>query len=626
MATFTAGSTVTLTLDSDDTVTWVGSGQATITPASGPAWGMNLEGNQTFGPFGQSVTVSVVTRTAGSYTQNGYFADRGAPVYAVPSPVTGVIEISSDIDSIVNGTPSGKSNADSVVGGPTPWTRLFGPTELSAMTKSAEVASTAKYVTAQSAANGPAMFRREGASVYFDGGLMGVGYGNIRNSAAGLTGLAGKTIALLVYWHKLNTDSTITLRIGANTSNYLTYRWGADENLLQEGWNILLVNTAEAIGTNAVGQRHFQSGTNTGFSVAAGSYTFATQADYVAIEVIGMKTQRDSHVWVEGMYIGGRDKPRITIGFDIQTSGLDLAKSTMDKYGFKGYAAVPTANGNSAAPAYLWDSGAVVRLQSLYSDGWDIIQHSVSHNSMGLYSDEGMLLAEFEGCRQQLAAIGCTRAQNFFATPNGSTSNRVVALAAEAGVKWIRNVNRGKMLNSVGLCGAENPFNIGCFEMANRADTVEFQAYIDLLIQYGACGHLYTHGVISGASDSLNTNVTVFDSMMAYLKAKADAGLIEIVTPSKWLALSAAPNPRVNLALPSRINVVPGASPYSHINTGYEDMLLLVSGGTVSAIEYSRDGTTFDVTGETSGAFVISPGDRVRIAYTVAPTVVQLRA
>lgn len=95
MATFTAGSTVTLTLDSDDTVTWIGSGQATITPASGPAWGMNLEGNQTFGPFGQSVTVSVVTRTAGSYTQNGYFADRGAPVYAVPSPVTGGVGLTA---------------------------------------------------------------------------------------------------------------------------------------------------------------------------------------------------------------------------------------------------------------------------------------------------------------------------------------------------------------------------------------------------------------------------------------------------------------------------------------------------------------------------------------------------
>lgn len=48
---------------------------------------------------------------------------------------------------------------------------------------------------------------------------------------------------------------------------------------------------------------------------------------------------------------------------------------------------------------------------------------------------------------------------------------------------------------------------------------------------------------------------------------------------------------------------------------------MIVSGGTISAIALSRDGTTFYATGLTAGVFPMCAADSIRITYTVTPTV-----
>lgn len=47
---------------------------------------------------------------------------------------------------------------------------------------------------------------------------------------------------------------------------------------------------------------------------------------------------------------------------------------------------------------------------------------------------------------------------------------------------------------------------------------------------------------------------------------------------------------------------------------------LIVSGGTVSQIRFSRDGTTFYNVGATAGMFALSAADRLEVTYSVAPT------
>ena len=62
-----------------------------------------------------------------------------------------------------------------------------------------------------------------------------------------------------------------------------------------------------------------------------------------------------------------------------------------------------------------------------------------------------------------------------------------------------------------------------------------------------------------------------------------------------------------------------GASPYSFVSDRRQ--AVIVSGGTVTAIAFSRDGTTFYSVGLTAGMFLLETSDVLRVTYTVVPTV-----
>lgn len=64
--------------------------------------------------------------------------------------------------------------------------------------------------------------------------------------------------------------------------------------------------------------------------------------------------------------------------------------------------------------------------------------------------------------------------------------------------------------------------------------------------------------------------------------------------------------------------ITPGVSPYTY--SAQVKGSVIVSGGTVSAIAFSRNGTTFYATGQTSGMFTLNAQDRLRVTYTVLPT------
>ncbi len=73
-----------------------------------------------------------------------------------------------------------------------------------------------------------------------------------------------------------------------------------------------------------------------------------------------------------------------------------------------------------------------------------------------------------------------------------------------------------------------------------------------------------------------------------------------------------------SLALPSAPAV--GASPFTYQNTADYDVDVIVVGGTVSSVTFSRDGTTYYALGILQVPILLSPGDRLQITYTVAPT------
>lgn len=64
--------------------------------------------------------------------------------------------------------------------------------------------------------------------------------------------------------------------------------------------------------------------------------------------------------------------------------------------------------------------------------------------------------------------------------------------------------------------------------------------------------------------------------------------------------------------------VTPGVSPYTY--TALEKGFLIVSGGVVSLIEFSRDGVNLFDTAQTAGIFPLNAADQLTITYTGLPT------
>jgi hypothetical protein len=82
--------------------------------------------------------------------------------------------------------------------------------------------------------------------------------------------------------------------------------------------------------------------------------------------------------------------------------------------------------------------------------------------------------------------------------------------------------------------------------------------------------------------------------------------------------------PRVDLVVSAR-SILPfaitvGASPYTFQNTNTYPADVIVNGGTVSAVAFSRDNVTFYTVGQINGMFALSPYDFLRVTYTLAPT------
>lgn len=79
----------------------------------------------------------------------------------------------------------------------------------------------------------------------------------------------------------------------------------------------------------------------------------------------------------------------------------------------------------------------------------------------------------------------------------------------------------------------------------------------------------------------------------------------------------------VGLAQPTPGPLTPitvGASPFTYKNTTQYAVDVMISGGGISKLLFTRDGTTFYNTGSYYGMFTLSPNDQLKVYYVTAPT------
>lgn len=65
-----------------------------------------------------------------------------------------------------------------------------------------------------------------------------------------------------------------------------------------------------------------------------------------------------------------------------------------------------------------------------------------------------------------------------------------------------------------------------------------------------------------------------------------------------------------------------GASPFVLTNTSGYASSVIVSGGTVSLVEFGRSGAFYTIGTATNQTVNLSPGDSLRVTYSVLPTII----
>jgi hypothetical protein len=68
----------------------------------------------------------------------------------------------------------------------------------------------------------------------------------------------------------------------------------------------------------------------------------------------------------------------------------------------------------------------------------------------------------------------------------------------------------------------------------------------------------------------------------------------------------------------AEVTLTPGASPFAY--TALTKGFMIVRGGTVTAIQFTRTAT--NLTGQTSGIFVLNQGDVLTVTYSALPTMI----
>lgn len=65
-------------------------------------------------------------------------------------------------------------------------------------------------------------------------------------------------------------------------------------------------------------------------------------------------------------------------------------------------------------------------------------------------------------------------------------------------------------------------------------------------------------------------------------------------------------------------------NPFTYTNDTGVLLLAIINGGVVNIVSSSRDGVTFDVLGLLNGVTILSPGDKLRITYTITPPTLKM--
>jgi len=131
----------------------------------------------------------------------------------------------------------------------------------------------------------------------------------------------------------------------------------------------------------------------------------------------------------------------------------------------------------------------------------------------------------------------------------------------------------------------------------------------------------YTNKLVSHIEGSMKNALIEGNIFIPKIPIDPSNPIITIANPTVG-TIKAINNVNYNPRPVSSITV--GASPFVYQNTDFYPEDIIISGGTVSSIEWSRDGSTYYNLGITAGKVRLEVGEYLRVTYTAAPTMTKI--
>lgn len=331
------------------------------------------------------------------------------------------------------------------------------------------------------------------------------------------------------------------------------------EGQLREGWNFLKFVQNGAVYNNAANLTAGGANTHTaGHPYGIGAIIFGTGAD----SEFATNNVRSLGIAVTGCVGWTLTFDAIVTDFESKTvfvlgcdqaaqSCLDIAVPLLASYGAQGYICSPRnvlANPTTATYANM-DADASYKdvsslratypvVASVYDAGWDVINHTLTHRSMGyLTGAAGAAEIQMEIDRSRAWAYGggIRRGGEFYASPQSSTSRLSEAVIAGSGILMQRHIK--PINNAFTPFGFDNPNHIGGLDLGNQTNAqtlARLSVIIDNVCRYGDVFFPFWHeirtlgdpGDGSGVYtlDNLNIYASNFRQIVAYMAAKVASG------------------------------------------------------------------------------------------------------
>lgn len=336
------------------------------------------------------------------------------------------------------------------------------------------------------------------------------------------------------------------------------------EGQLREGWNFLKFVQKGGAYNNAA---NIQNGAN----VFTGAHPYGTEVTILGTGADSELASANARslmitfsncvgwtITLDSLWTGFSSRAAVVLGCDqAAQSCADIALPIFQQYGWKGYVCSPRGvlpNPTTATYADMAADASYANMVSarttypvlgtLYDAGWDAINHSWTHRSLGYLTNPGEIQMEIERARAWLAGSGLPRGGEFYASPNSNTSRLSEAVIAGCGMALQRHAK--KINNSLTPWGFDNPGYLGAYDIGSQSTAQSvplMRNVLDNNERYGDVLWPFWHeirtlgdpGDGSGiyTPDNLNIYASNFRQFMAYIREREQAGGLVVLSPTQ---------------------------------------------------------------------------------------------